>query len=45
MGRHPGFADVTVAGTARANVLAVLTENPRHAEPFDVPAFNLALMP
>ena len=45
MGRHPGFADVTVAGTARAIVLAVLTENLRHVEPLDVPPLNLALMP
>lgn len=45
MGRHPGFADVAIAGIARANDLAVLTENLRHFEPLGVPAFNLVGMP
>ncbi|MBB4004006.1 PIN domain-containing protein [Aurantimonas endophytica] len=45
MGRHPGFPDVAIAGTARAFDLAILTENVRHFEPLGVPVYNLAGMP
>ncbi len=33
IGRHPGFADVAIAGTAKAHRLAVVTENGKHFEP------------
>lgn len=36
-GRHPGFLDVLIAGTAKAHGIAVLTGNVRHFEPLGVP--------
>jgi predicted nucleic acid-binding protein len=45
MGRHPGFPDVAIAGTAQAHDLTILTENVRHFEPLGVPVYNLAGMP
>ena len=33
IGRHPGFADVAIAGTAKAHRLTVVTENGKHFEP------------
>lgn len=45
IGRHPGFADVAIAGTARARDLAVLTENLRHFEPLGVTVYDIARMP
>ena len=33
IGRHPGFADVAIAGTAKARGLTVVTENGKHFEP------------
>lgn len=36
IGRHPGFADVAIAGTAQARRYIVLTRNRRHFEPLDV---------
>ena len=42
IGRHPGFADVAIAGIAKARGLSVLTENQRHFEPLGIPAFDMA---
>ena len=42
IGRHPGFADVAIAGIAKARDLTVLTENQRHFEPLGIPAVGLA---
>lgn len=33
IGRHPGFADVAIAATAKAHGLAVVTDNTKHFEP------------
>ncbi len=35
-GRHPGFADIAIAATARSRGLVVITENRRHFEPLEV---------
>ncbi len=35
-GRHPGFADVAIAATARAHDLVLLTRNGRHFEPLGI---------
>lgn len=35
-GRHPGFADVAIAATARAHDLMLLTCNGRHFEPLGI---------
>lgn len=35
-GRHPGFADIAIAATARSRNLVVITENLRHLEPMEV---------
>lgn len=35
-GRHPGFADVLIAATARAYGLTVVTENVKHFAPLSV---------
>jgi predicted nucleic acid-binding protein len=37
-GHDPGFADLAIAGIARANGLAVLTRSLRHFAPLDVAA-------
>ena len=42
IGRHPGFADVAIAGTATSRNLTIVTENLRHFEPLGIPAINLA---
>lgn len=34
-GRHPGFADVLIAATAKAHELVLLTANMKHFEPLD----------
>lgn len=39
-GRHPGFADVAIAATAKSNDLTVLTLNRRHFELLGVAASN-----
>lgn len=39
-GRNPGFADVLIAATAKANDLILLTANLKHFEPLDIEAFN-----
>jgi hypothetical protein len=39
-GRHPGFADITIAAIARSNDLVVLTANHRHFEPLGVETMN-----
>ncbi len=39
-GRNPGFADVLIASTAKANGLILLTANLKHFEPLDIDAFN-----
>lgn len=47
IGRHPGFADVAIAGTAKAHCLTVVTENGKHFEPltaFGVTVTDLAEM-
>jgi predicted nucleic acid-binding protein len=47
VGRHPGFADIAIAATAKAHGLVVVTENLRHFEPltaFGVTAHGLAAM-
>ncbi|KMO11007.1 PIN domain-containing protein [Methylobacterium platani] len=47
IGRHPGFADIAIAATAKAHRLILVTENLRHFEPltpFGVTAQNLAGM-
>lgn len=36
IGRHPGFADVGIAATAKAHRLAVLTCNGKHPQPLGV---------
>ncbi|MEW6707670.1 MAG: type II toxin-antitoxin system VapC family toxin [Pseudomonadota bacterium] len=36
IGRHPGFADVAIAATAKVHGLTVLTRNGRHFEPLGV---------
>ena len=41
IGRHPGFADMAIAGTAKAHGLAVVTENRKHFEPLT--AFGLTV--
>lgn len=45
LGRHPGFADVAIAGIARARGMAVLTENVRHFQPLGIPVYTLETMP
>jgi predicted nucleic acid-binding protein len=35
-GRHPGFADILIAATARAYGLTVITENIKHFAPLAV---------
>ncbi len=42
IGRHPGFADVAIAGIAASRELTVVTENLRHFEPLGIPAIDLA---
>lgn len=39
-GRNPGFADVLIAATAKANDLILLMVNLKHFEPLDIDAFN-----
>ena len=39
-GRHPGFAEVAIAGIARSRQLVILTINLRHFEPLGVEALN-----
>lgn len=39
-GRDPGFADVAIAATAKANDLTILTGNLRHFAPFGVSALD-----
>ncbi|MGH7059840.1 MAG: PIN domain-containing protein [Stellaceae bacterium] len=39
-GRHPGFADVAIAATARSRELVVATLNRRHFEPLRVEIVN-----
>lgn len=39
-GRNPGFADVLIASTAKANDLVLLTANMKHFEPLDIDAAN-----
>ena len=36
IGRHPGFADIAIAATARAYGLILLTQNARHFAPLGV---------
>jgi hypothetical protein len=43
IGRHPGFADVLIAASARALDAVILTANPRHFEPLRA-ASRLALV-
>lgn len=40
VGRHPGFADVAIAATAKARDLVVVTVNRRHFEPLGIAVFN-----
>ena len=40
--RHPGFADVAIAGTAASRNLTVVTLNLRHLEPLGIPVTDLA---
>lgn len=40
MGRHPGFADVAIAATAKAHELVVVTLNQRHFDSLGVEVFN-----
>lgn len=45
-GRHPGFLDVLIAGTAKAHDLVVLTRNIKHFEPLGVTVVDpLARLP
>ncbi len=44
-GRHPGFADIAIAGIAKANGLAIVTENLRHFKPLGVASYDLAGLP
>ena len=39
-GRNPGFADVLIASTAKANDLVLLTANLKHFEPLDIDVAN-----
>lgn len=39
-GAAPGFADVVIAATAKANNLIVLTRNTKHFAPFGEPVLN-----
>ncbi len=39
-GRHPGLADIMIAGIARVRGYTILTRNLRHFEPTGVPAFD-----
>lgn len=39
-GRHPGFADVAIAGIAKARELVILTLNLRHFDPLGVDTLN-----
>lgn len=39
-GRHPGFADLSIAAIARSHQLTVLTINLRHFRPLGVEALN-----
>jgi hypothetical protein len=39
-GRHPGFADVAIAATAKSRELVVVTLNRRHFEPLGVEIVN-----
>lgn len=39
-GRNPGYADVLIASTAKANGLILLTVNMKHFEPLDIDALN-----
>jgi hypothetical protein len=39
-GRHPGFADVAIAGIAKVRELVVVTVNQRHFDPLGVEVFN-----
>jgi len=40
VGRNPGFADIAIAGTAKANELVVVTFNQRHFDPLGVEVVN-----
>jgi toxin FitB len=40
LGHAPGFADVSIAATARVHELTVLTRNLRHFEPLGVPVWD-----
>jgi predicted nucleic acid-binding protein len=40
IGRHPGFADLAIAATAKVHDLVVLTRNGRHFEPLGVTAVD-----
>lgn len=40
LGRHPGMADIMIAGIARVRGFAVLSRNLRHFEPTGVPVFD-----
>lgn len=39
-GRNPGFADILIASTAKANDLVLLTANLKHFEPLDIDVAN-----
>jgi len=39
-GRHPGFADVAIAGIAKSRELVILTLNLRHFDPLGVDTLN-----
>lgn len=39
-GRNPGFADILIASTAKANDLELLTANLKHFEPLDIDVAN-----
>ncbi|WP_245447402.1 PIN domain-containing protein [Methylobacterium sp. 17Sr1-1] len=41
IGRHPGFADIAIAATAKVHGLVLVTENLRHFEPLQ--AFGVAM--
>lgn len=39
-GQSPGWADIAIAGTAKARGLMVLTRNLKHFEPLGIPCFD-----
>lgn len=39
-GHAPGFADITIAATARQHALTILSRNVRHFEPLGVPVLD-----